>query len=262
MKRIRSSYISTGRSKASRINGKKVGCVFAGVMAGVVLLFAEGANAYEQYSENDDATLCGFCHGDFRSVPYTSLTDGQSWTDGLHNTHRGVMLTTGSVGDCSACHGFGSKFPVLIGSSAGGIGLDPIGCAGCHGRAEDAIVGGAGSEGYGAGLRQHHWRAGETICLDCHDDSDPAEYDPVGEDIFPPYYSNGDPNHLLIPGDPCNLQADGYPEDYAASTLGLDNDGDDLYDAADIIDCPEPGGSLMLGAGIGFLLLVGRRRAR
>jgi hypothetical protein len=257
MKRIRFSFISAKHSKASRLDGKKFGCVLVGLMAGVVLLFAEGANAYTQYSEDDDATLCGACHGDFRSSSYTSLSDGESWANGLHNTHRSVML----AGDCDTCHG-SSNFPVLIGSSSGGDGLDPIGCAGCHGRAEDAIVGGAGSEGYGAGLRQHHWRAGETICLDCHDDSDPAEYDPVGEDIFPPYYSNGDPNHLLIPGDPCNLQADGYPEDYAASTLGLDNDGDDLYDAADIIDCPEPGGSLMLGAGIGFLLLVGRRRAR
>jgi hypothetical protein len=264
MESIRISFISTTAWDESQIDLRKLGraCVgvLAGVLAAVVLLFAEGANAYEQYSENDDATLCGFCHGDFRSSPYTSLSDGQSWADGLHDTHRNVMLTNGSVADCSTCHYFGSKFPVLIGLSAGGNGLDPISCAGCHGRSEDGT--GTGSEGYGAGLRQHHWVAGETICLDCHDDSDPGAYEPVGEDIFPPYYSASDPNHPLIPGDPCNLQADGFLEDYAATTLGLDNDGDDLYDEADVIDCPEPSGSLMLSTGIGFLLLIGRRRAR
>ena len=258
MKRIRISFVSTNDSKKSRIGVRKVGRVCAGLVAGVVLLFTEGANAYSQYSENDDATLCGFCHGDFRSGPYISLSDGQSWGDSLHEIHRNVMLD----GDCNTCHWFSSKFPVFIGASVGGTGLDPISCAGCHGRAEDAIVGGTGSEGYGAGLRQHHWLAGETICLDCHDDADPAAFDPVGEDVFPPYYSDNDPNHPLIPGDPCNLADDGFPEDYAGTTLGLDNDGDDLYDEADVIDCPEPGGSLMLSAGLGFLLLIGRRRMR
>ena len=49
---------------------------------------------------------------------------------------------------------------------------------------------------------------------------------------------------------------------FSAGLLGLDNDGDDLYDEADLIDCPEPGETLMLGVGIGFLLLAGRWRAR
>jgi hypothetical protein len=256
MKRIRISFISTKDREESRIDVRKVGRVCAGVLAGVALLFAGGANAYVQYSVNDDATYCGFCHGDFRSGPYISLADGQSWGNSLHQVHRNIMLS----GDCDTCHGSGSNFPVLLGSSAGGNGLDPISCSGCHGRAEDGT--GTGSEGYGAGLRQHHWVAGETICIDCHSDSDPSAFTPVGEDILPPYYSDSDPNHLLIPGDPCNLGVDGFPEDYAATTLGLDNDGDDLYDEADIINCPEPGESLGLSTGIGLLLLIGRRRAR
>ena len=149
---------------------------------------------------------------------------------------------------------------MFLGDSTGGTGIDPISCAGCHGRAEDGT--GNGSEGYSAGLRQHHWNAGVEGCLDCHSDSDPASFDPVGEDVLPPYYLASAADQPLIPTDPCNPQADGYPEDYAATTLGLDNDGDDLYDEADLIDCPEPGETLMLGVGIGFLLLAGRWRTR
>jgi hypothetical protein len=164
--------------------------------------------------------------------------------------------------DCNTCHSSGPPFPVLLGSSAGGIGLDPVACSGCHGRAEDGT--GTGSEGYGAGLRQHHWRNGVQGCGadNCHsDDSNPAVFTPVQEDFLPPYYADSDTNHPLIPADPCNLQADGFPEDYAASNLGLDNDGDDLYDVDDVIECPEPGESLLLSSGIGLLLLLGRRRA-
>jgi len=69
--------------------------------------------------------------------------------------------------------------------------------------------------------------------------------------------------------DPCN--ADGT-EDWGGlfgeptspgDGVGLDNDGDLLYDADDVIDCPEPGQALMLGVGVGLLLLAGRwRRTR
>jgi hypothetical protein len=102
--------------------------------------------------------------------------------------------------------------------------------------------------------------AGVVTCLGCHADADPAAFTPVDEDVLPPYYSNSDASHPAIPGDPCNLDADGFPEDYAATTLGLDNDGDDLYDEADLIPCPEPGSKMMLASGFGLLLLLGRRR--
>jgi cysteine-rich repeat protein len=190
------------------------------------------ADAFEQYSIDGNSGNCADCHGDFRSSPYTSLADGQSWGDDLHDVHRSVMLNS----DCNTCHLSGPRFPVLLGSSLGGALLDPISCSGCHGRAEDGM--GTGSEGYGAGLRQHHWRAGETSCLDCHVDADPGGFTPVGEDILPPYYSNSDPIHPLIPSDPCNPEADGFPEDYAATTLGLDNDGDSLWDTDDP-DCQQ-----------------------
>jgi len=259
MERIGISFVSTKAWEENRIDVRKIARACVGVVAGVLLLFAGGAGAYEQYSVNDDATLCGFCHGDFRSGPYLSLSDGQSWGDSLHDVHRNDMLD----GDCDACHGSVSRFPVLLGSSAGGTGLDPISCSGCHGRAEDGT--GSGSEGYGAGLRQHHWVNGVETCGDvnCHTDADPTAYTPIGEDILPPYFSDNNPDQPLVPSDPCNPTVDGFPEDYAATTLGLDNDGDDLYDEADTIDCPEPSASLnFLSAGIGLLLLVGRRRMR
>jgi hypothetical protein len=189
-------------------------------------------------------------------------------------------------GDCLTCHSSGPRFPVIIGSSAGGTGLDPIACAGCHGRGEDATLGGSGSEGYGAGLRQHHWvvnRMVDTpggmvstrVCGDCHlradlgglTDADPANFDTADESFLPPYYADppgSDTDHPNIPSDPCN-PAPGFPEDYAGSTEGLDNDGDDFYDEADVNDpipCPEPGQLAMLLPGIGALLLIERRRRR
>jgi len=214
------------------------------------------AAAYEQYSVNKDSTNCRACHGDFRASPYTSKSDGGSWVNGLHDTHKDIML----AGDCDTCHSQGSRFPVILGSSKGGAGLDAIACSGCHGRAEDGT--GNGSEGYGAGLRQHHWIEGIQTCGTCHTDSNPGSFTPVDEDVPPPYYAFDapDPDHELIPEDPCNVADDGYTEDYASSTLGLDNDGDGLYDEADLIACPEPAGTLLLQAGLGLLFLLDRRR--
>jgi hypothetical protein len=227
-------------------------------LLGVLAIGAGTAHAFDQYSVARDATNCRACHGDFRASPYTSLRDGVSWGDDLHDVHRNVMLN----GDCDTCH-FSGRFPVFLDTSAGGTGLAAISCTGCHGRAEDGI--GGGTLGAGAGLRQHHWQAGEAICLDCHDDSDPSAFTPVGEEILPPYYANptgSDTAHPLIPSDPCNPAADGYPENYAATTLGLDNDGNGLYDEADAIPCPEPGQLAMLLPGIGMLLMIERRRRR
>ena len=225
-------------------------------LLGISVIAAGSAGAYSQYSINKDATNCAACHGDFRASPYVSLSEGLSWGTDLMDQHSSVMLN----GDCGVCHGSGPRFPVVLGSSAGGVGLDPIACAGCHGRAEDGT--GTGTEGFGAGLRQHHWNTGTTICAACHSDANPANYTPVAEDILPPYFSDNDVNHPLIPSDPCNPLADGFPEDYAGSSEGLDNDGNNLYDEADTIPCPEPGLLASLVPGIGLLLLTDRRRSR
>lgn len=262
MRGTRVLLIPASARRMIRIDTARLRWVIAAVVGTMVLGVAGGAAAYTRYSVNKDATNCRACHGDFRSSPYISLADGQSWGDDLHDVHRNTMLD----GDCDTCHGGGSRFPVRLDTSVGGTGLDAISCSGCHGRAEDADTDGTGSA---AGLRQHHWVANVVfnsistrVCLDCHADADPANFTPVDEDILPPYYSASDPNHPLIPSDPCNPLADGFPEDYAGTTIGLDNDGDNIYDEAEIIACPEPGSSLMLASGCGMLLLIGRRRIR
>ncbi len=186
--------------------------------------------AYDQWSTNGGATNCGTCHGDFRSNSYTSTVDGLSWGN-LHNIHRSDMLS----GDCDTCHNSADDFPVFLDSSAGGDGLAAISCAGCHGRAEDNTaanpeVGTGGRSGYGAGLRQHHFRTGVTVCTDCHLDADPANYTTVHESVLPPYYANPGIGHPAMPNDPCN---DNGSEDFAGATIGLDNDGDDTYDMVD-----------------------------
>jgi beta propeller repeat protein len=138
--------------------------------------------------------------------------------------------------DCNTCHGGlgGGKFPVGLGISDGGTGLDPIACVGCHGREQDA-----GNDnifpGRGMGLRQHHENANMATCftVGCHIDSTAI---PAGEEVLPPYYFTPDPNHVSKPTDSCN--ADG--SESAFTTIGLDNDGDLDYDGDDL-DCPAPG---------------------
>ncbi len=169
---------------------------------------------------------CESCHGGFLSSPYISPKDGANWGNSLHNVHRNDMLSS----DCECCHSSGGRTPVYTDSSAGGSGLAPISCVGCHGRDEDM---GHDSEslGRGAGLRQHHTDAGVTACMNCHSDADPANYTPVGEDVLPNYYANPGSNHPLIPVDPCN--PNGSEGAFAGTLLGLDNDGNLAYDTAD-----------------------------
>jgi hypothetical protein len=186
---------------------------------------AEMSFAYDRWSQNDDATYCGSCHGDFRSNIYLSPSDGMNWGN-LHNLHRQTMVS----GDCDVCHG-SSTFPVMMASSSGGDGMAAIGCMGCHGREEDTGINNPeGSNGYGAGLRQHHYNSGETICANCHLDADPANYSPVGEDVLPTYYANPGLNHPNIPVGSCN---DDGSEHFAGATVGQDNDGDGVYDGDD-----------------------------
>jgi len=87
------------------------------------------------------------------------------------------------------------------------------------------------SLGRGAGLRQHHANAGVSACANCHSDASPANYTPVGEDVLPNYYANPGSNHPLIPEDPCN--PNGSEGVFAGTLLGLDNDGNGIYDTAD-----------------------------
>ena len=190
------------------------------------------ADAYETWSTNG-ADNCASCHGDFRANGYTSLVDGSPWlisgspTD-LHDGHRSVMLSS----DCNACHTAGSLSMVFLASSNGGTGFSPISCLGCHGRRENGPGGPGGVTG--TGLRQAHHRAGTVDCLDCHADSDPAgpgSFTPVAEKVKPPYYFTPDSAHPGKPTNPCNKG--GTTESKIGSSLGLDNDGNGLFDGDD-----------------------------
>jgi hypothetical protein len=81
------------------------------------------------------------------------------------------------------------------------------------------------------------------ICVNCHSDSDPANFTPAGEDTPPPYYFTPDADHPGKPTDPCNLSP-AFVEKMrnggfiVGSLDGLNNDGDEdasgqLYDQFD-----------------------------
>jgi hypothetical protein len=66
--------------------------------------------------------------------------------------------------------------------------------------------------------------------MGCHDDADPANYTPVGEDVIPFFYGTVD----TLADDPCNDPALDYLENWTiGDILGLDNDGDNAYDMVD-----------------------------
>lgn len=192
--------------------------------------------AYESYSINDNTTNCRFCHGDYRRNSYISLSDGQNWGD-LHDLHRETMLN----GDCDACHEGGSRIPTPIGSSDGGDGLAPIGCVGCHGRAEDGT--GDGTKGYGLAMQVRHnalVMGGDQNgdrCIDCH--TDIGSRTPVPESVLPPYYANPGAFHPNMPTDSCN-PAPGRTENFAGAVYGIDNDGDTTNPASPIVDELDP----------------------
>jgi hypothetical protein len=75
------------------------------------------------------------------------------------------------------------------------------------------------------------------------------------------YYADPDTS-TTPPDDPCNPEPDFMEDLLGMAASGLDNDGDDLYDEVDVIDCPEPGQMAVLLLGIGLLLLIDRRRQR
>jgi len=202
------------------------------IVIGIVILGVPGTEGYDRYSENDDATYCRGCHGDFRSGSYISPVDDQNWGN-LHNIHRSTMLS----GDCDVCHIGDDRLPVYLNSSDGGDGFEPVRCMGCHG--VDPAPGQPNNLWWGAGLRLHHANAGVGAdskgftCMSCHTD-DPS---PPPENTQPSYYFLPDANHTSKPDDPCN-QAPGFSENFAGAVMGIDNDGDLAYDDADS-DCAE-----------------------
>jgi len=159
------------------------------------------AQAYENYSG------CAACHGDFRGP---TSTKGTVFPKGKnHDMHRDAAYMATA---CNLCHSGSNFTPVLIGSSTGTTNNSGIGCGGCH---------------EATGLRKHHLVNNVPECLDCHP-SDPA---PPKEGTKPPYYgtldtkANNASNTVLA----TNINENWSVGDY----LGLDNDGNNLYDLAD-----------------------------
>jgi hypothetical protein len=176
------------------------------------------AHAYQRYNDG-----CQNCHGAFTDTFSTKV--GNVWPDTKHIVHRDWML----AGVCNACHSQGDQKNPYLDLSNGtpggpGVGLPGIGCLGCHGSDDGAAT-------YsGSGLRAHHLQAGVADCTTCHDDTTIPL--PPPEWVPPPYY--GLPEVFIY--DSCNNDGS---EEWTMDTLGLDNDGDGLYDLADP-DCGVP----------------------
>jgi MYXO-CTERM domain-containing protein len=193
-------------------------------LATLICLMPARADAYGSWSAG-----CQTCHGDFNSGTYVSKKDGSSWGTNLMNGHVDKIIGGTGGARCDVCHFGNGKSPVPLNKSNGAGSLPAIGCVGCHGRSQDNTA--SNPAGYGAGLRQHHHRNAVTVCASCHADANPASFTPVGEHVLPPYYGNT--SFPLIPTNSCNPS---NTEHRIASALGLDNDGDDVYDQLDS-DC-------------------------
>jgi hypothetical protein len=182
-----------------------------------LLLIAAGINnsfAYQYYSDpvTGDGN-CFSCHGNFRGststkVPATVFPGGRNHD--MHRVTANYPLNMATA--CNLCHGSADTFPVEIGKSAGTVNNTGIGCNGCH----NAV-----------GLRKHHLVNGVTGCITCH----PGDGEPPAETVKPPYYGTPDTrarnsaNDVLV----ANTNENWSIGDF----LGLDNDGNNLYDLAD-----------------------------
>jgi len=174
----------------------------AGLAAGVFLavIGCQTSLAYTNY------TGCSSCHGDFRGA---TSTKGTVFPGGRnHDMHR---ASTSMATACELCHSGNDRTPVFIGFSDGTTNNPGLGCTGCH---------------VGVGLRAHHSANGVTECYDCHD-PEPAP----PETVKPPYYGTAD-TRVNNPGN--EVQVANTNENWSVGDfLGLDNDGNNLYDLAD-----------------------------
>lgn len=168
-----------------------------------LLLAVLGNNSSQAY---EDYGGCASCHGDFRGPTSTKGTVFPG--NNNHDMHRNAasMAT-----QCNLCHSGSTRVPTFIGTSTGTVNNPGMGCSGCH---------------EPAGLRKHH-KVNGTDCYDCHD---PLET-PQTENAIPPYYGTADTKVK----NPANtvLTANTNENWSVGDFLGLDNDGNNLYDLAD-----------------------------
>jgi hypothetical protein len=154
---------------------------------------------YERYSN------CRSCHGNFTG---STSPKGTVFPSGnKHTMHRSSNYMDT---DCDLCHQDGDNDNPFIGSSKGTSNNPGIGCIGCH---------------LAEGLRAKH-TAGGINCGGCHEDGPPSP-----ENVKPPYYGTVDTKA----NNACNdVLAANINENWSVGDfLGLDNDGNGLYDLAD-----------------------------
>jgi hypothetical protein len=179
--------------------------------AGIVIPFSpqpRTASAFERYNDG-----CHTCHGWF--LDGTSPAGTVFPADSKHAMHANIMAT-----QCALCHRTGDNWNPYTGWSDGTAHNPPAGCTGCHGRDYGPDIGNSG-----VGLRAHHALAGVSVCAMCHTE-DPT---PLPETVAPSYYGTPD----TVADDSCN-KPPAYLENWSiGDTLGLDNDGDGIYDTDD-----------------------------
>jgi len=155
--------------------------------------------AYERYSD------CSACHGAFDGP--TSPKGTIFPNNDKHRMHRN-SANMGTA--CSLCHRDDDNNNPFIGSSKGTANNPGLGCGGCH---------------EPTGLRKHHVINGGD-CYDCHDPATPPT-----ESVKPAYYGTVD-TKANNPGN--TVQVANTNENWSAGDfVGLDNDGNNLYDLAD-----------------------------
>lgn len=171
-------------------------------LVAALLWWAPEVVAYQRYNDG-----CNSCHG-----PFTDTTSPKGTTFPSGSKHEMHRASTSMNATCNLCHTTGDQRNPYTGSSDGTATNAGLGCTGCHNN---------------FGLRRHHALNGVTGCVDCHD----ADLEPPAENVPPPYYGTVD----TLAANPCNPTAQANTnENWSIGDFeGLDNDGDNLYDALD-----------------------------
>ncbi len=167
-------------------------------------LFPTDTHAYSAYTGGCNSTSC---HGSFRDSTSPKGTNFGAAGD-KHEMHRNSSFMGTACGLCHTINGDSGSMT----TSRGETGVTGHGCTGCHD---------------GAGLRQHHRVTGASQCSGCH----ASPETPPAENTNPPYYGTSatKANNACNPVATALLNENWTSGDF----LGLDNDGDNLYDASD-----------------------------
>ena len=182
-----------------------------------VMVWAGPSQAYQRYRDPITGNgNCSACHGVFTGS--TSPKGTVFPSNSKHEMHRGAAnMNT----DCALCHLSTDNRNPYTKLSDGVGSVSGVGCTGCHNP---------------LGLRAHHAANGITLCAGCHDDTGLT---PPAENVAPPYYGTAY-TRARNPANP--VAAAKTNENWSIGDfLGLDNDGDNLYDMTDPDNAPATG---------------------